>query len=128
MKLLLDTATFLNAALEPDRLYSRARELLLDPGNERYLSTISALEISIEHALGKIELSESPDQFVPAQRKQLGAATLLLDEESALHLARLPSLHRDPFDRVLICQAIVHGLVFLTPDEQIARYPVRTAW
>lgn len=128
MKLLLDTVTFLYAVLDPDRLSSNARELLLDPGNERYLSTISALEIAIKHSLGRIELRESPDRFVPAHREQLGATALLLDEESALHLTRLPYLHRDPFDRVLICQAIVHGLILLTPDEQIARYPVRSLW
>ncbi len=128
MKLLLDTAAFLNAALEPDRLSSHARGLLLDAGNERYLSTISALEIAIKHALGKIELRERPERFVPTHRERLGAKALRLDEESALHLARLPALHRDPFDRTLICQAIVHGLVLLTPDEQISRYPVRTVW
>ncbi len=53
---------------------------------------------------------------------------LPLDEESALHLARLPALHRDPFDRTLICQALVHGLAILTPDDVIRRYPVRAIW
>jgi PIN domain nuclease of toxin-antitoxin system len=53
---------------------------------------------------------------------------LALDVESALHAARLPALHRDPFDRLLVAQAIVHGLVLLTPDEDVRRYPVRTLW
>ncbi len=128
MKLLLDTVTFLHAVLDPANLSSEPRDLLLDPNNERYLSAISACEITIKSALGKIELQERPDRFVPRHRVQLGAKALSLDEESALHVTRLPDIHRDPFDRILICQAIVHGMLLLTPDEQIVRYPVRTAW
>jgi len=52
----------------------------------------------------------------------------LLDEESALHLVRLPQLHNDPFDSILVCQALIHGLVILTPDKLISQYPVRTIW
>jgi PIN domain nuclease of toxin-antitoxin system len=128
MKLLLDTVTFLHAVLDPSELSSHASDLLLDPRNERYLSSISVWEIAIKYSLGKIELAERPDRFVPKHRALLGAAVLTLEEESALHVTRLPEIHRDPFDRILICQAIVHGMVLLTPDEQISRYPVRTAW
>jgi PIN domain nuclease of toxin-antitoxin system len=53
---------------------------------------------------------------------------LPIDEESALHVTRLPPLHRDPFDRILVSQAIVHGLVLLTPDPLILQYPARTLW
>jgi len=52
----------------------------------------------------------------------------LLDEESALHLVRLPQLRNDPFDSILVCQALIHGLVILTPDKLISQYPVRTIW
>lgn len=128
MKLLLDTATFLNAVLDPPALSERARKLLLDSENERYLSTVSAWEIAIKYSLGKIELDTTPDRFIPEHRERLATEVLPLDEESALHLIRLPELHRDPFDRMLICQAIVHGMVLLTPDELITRYPVRSAW
>ena len=128
MKLLLDTATFLNAVLDPDALSGRARDMLLDPDNTRYLSSVSTWEIAIKHAAGKIELSDRPDRFVPEHRRHLAAETLPLDEESTLQVARLPDLHRDPFDRMLICQAIVHGMVLVTPDRRIAEYPVRTVW
>ncbi|MEE8587378.1 MAG: type II toxin-antitoxin system VapC family toxin, partial [Acidobacteriota bacterium] len=57
-----------------------------------------------------------------------GIKPLPLDEESTFQIGRLPELHRDPFDRMLICQAIVHGLGILTPDELIHQYPVRTLW
>jgi PIN domain nuclease of toxin-antitoxin system len=53
---------------------------------------------------------------------------LPLDGESALNLTRLPMLHKDPFDRMLVCQAITQGLLVLMPDELISQYPVRTAW
>jgi PIN domain nuclease of toxin-antitoxin system len=61
-------------------------------------------------------------------RQQHGIAPLALSEDAALLLGKLPAFHRDPFDRMLICQATVEGLVLLTPDEQIASYPVRTLW
>ena len=62
------------------------------------------------------------------QREAHAIEPLPLDEESALHLSRLAPLHRDPFDRMLVCQAIVHGLTILTPDPLIAQYPARTVW
>jgi PIN domain nuclease of toxin-antitoxin system len=65
---------------------------------------------------------------IPAQRKGHGLASLALEEEATLHLARLPEMHKDPFDRMLICQAIVQGLVILTPDELIMQYPIRRIW
>ena len=77
---------------------------------------------------GQVPLPELPAKYVPAQRKQHGIESLELDEQAALHLNRLPVLHKDPFDRMLVCQAIAQGLVILTPDSLIAQYPVRTAW
>ncbi len=128
MRLLLDTATFLQAVLEPKRLSARAANLLLDPENERYLSIVSSWEIAIKYSLGKLKLSNEPVHFIPTHRGHLGADTLPLSEESVLHVVRLPHLHRDPFDRVLIAQAIVHGMTLLTSDPAISRYPVRTEW
>ncbi len=65
---------------------------------------------------------------MPKLRKQHAIERLPLEEEAVLHLARLPALHKDPFDRVLVCQAILGGFAILTPDPLIAQYPVRTAW
>ncbi len=73
-------------------------------------------------------LPEPPGRYIPSRRHVLKLRSLSLDEESALYVAQLPRLHADPFDRLLICQAIVHGLGILTPDEAIAQYPVRTVW
>lgn len=128
MRLLLDTSTFLWIISDAPDLSSRARELFVDPGNEVYLSSVSAWEIAVKYALGRLPLPEPPERFVPSQREQHGVEVLPLDEEAALHLARLPVLHRDPFDRMLVCQAIVHGLVILTLDSLVNQYPVRTMW
>ena len=128
MNLLLDTCTFLWIAADASDLSKNARELFLDRENEVYLSAVSAWEISVKNALGKLPLPTSPDMFVPFQRERHGIAALPLDEIAALQLPKLPALHQDPFDRMLICQAIAAGLVILTPDEQISRYPVRCIW
>jgi PIN domain nuclease of toxin-antitoxin system len=128
VRVLLDTATFLWAANDAAEFSAKAREIFADPENEIYLSSVSAWEIAVKHALGKLPLPESPARFVPRQRKQHGVDSLRLDEEAALHLSRLPLLHKDPFDRMLVCQAVVHRLVILTPDELIYQYPVRTIW
>ena len=128
MKLLLDTVTFLDAALASKDISAHARNLLLDPENELFVSIVSFWEITIKYSKGKLELPERPDHFLRKHRDKLGAEILSLDEESVLHVIRLPKLHADPFDRILICQAIVHGMVFLTSDVRIFQYPVRTAW
>ena len=127
MRLLLDTCTFLWIVGGAPELSSRARELFVDPDNEVYLSVVSAWEIALKHAAGRLPLPELPERFVPAERRRHGIDTLGLDEETALHLGRLPPLHRDPFDRMLVCQAIVHGLVILGPDTLITQYPIRAA-
>ena len=78
--------------------------------------------------LGKLSLPKPPGKYIPAKRKQHYIDSLPLDEEATLYLAKLPDLHKDPFDRILICQAIVSGLIILTPDEQISQYPLRSMW
>ncbi len=128
MKLLLDTITFLDAILRPQDLSNHSKELLLDPENDLYFSIVSSWEIAIKYSLGRITLPDSPDQFIPEHRSKLCADVLSIDEQSVLHVVRLPLLHRDPFDRLLVCQALVHGMVLVTPDARISKYPVRTAW
>ncbi len=128
MRVLLDTCTFLWAIDNPRKLTAVCRNAISDVANEVYLSAVSAWEICIKHKLGGLTLSEAPDRYVPRQRHRHGFEPLPLDELSVLQLGRLPSHHRDPFDRMLICQAIAHGLAIATPDPLIMRYPVRTLW
>jgi PIN domain nuclease of toxin-antitoxin system len=128
VKLLLDTCTFLWAVSDPARLSGKAQALLSDTDNEVFLSVISAWEIALKQGIGKLELSEPAVRYVPKYREALYASELALDEASALQIAQLPVPHNDPFDRMLVCQAIVHGLTILTPDEQIVHYPVPVVW
>jgi len=128
MRLLLDTGAFLWLVMDSPRLSAQARALFADPDNEVFLSSVSVWEIAVKHALGRLPLPRPPHELVPSERERHGIEPLPLDEESALLLPRLPALHRDPFDRMLVCQAMVHALVILTPDRDIAAYPVRTAW
>ena len=128
MKLLLDTCTFLWFNADSRLLSSRAKALCLDTENDLYLSSISAWEITLKYMAGKLLLPEPAAQYVPSRREANGISSLELTEEVVLQLPKLPPLHADPFDRMLVCQAIVHGLTILTPDEWITRYPVRVMW
>ncbi len=128
MKLLLDTCTFLWITADAPSLSPRLRELFRSPDNEVYLSAASAWEIAVKHGLGRLSLPQAPDRFVREMREAHGITSLAIDEEAALHVSRLPALHHDPFDRILVSQAIVHGLTILTPDPLVIQYPARTTW
>ena len=128
MKLALDTCTFLWLILDAPELSPAARDAIQNPDNDVLLSAVSAWEISLKYALKRLPLPAPPDIFVPRMRQAHGIEPIEVDEEAALHLHRLPDLHRDPFDRMLVCQALVHGLTVLTPDEQIRQYACRTLW
>lgn len=128
MRLLLDTCTFLWLITDAEELSGPARSLFTDPGHEVFLSAVSAWEMSVKYSLGRLPFPEPPERFVPAQRARHEILPIALEEQAALYLHRLPLLHRDPFDRMLVCQAIHHELTLLTPDPLITQYPVRTAW
>lgn len=128
MKLLLDTCTFLWLAGGGRSLSAAAAQAVRDPSNEVLLSTVSTWEIVVKHRMGRLPLPESPDKLIPTERRLRGIAALVFDEESAMQGLRLPPLHRDPFDRMLIAQAIALGLAIVTPDPLITQYPVRVIW
>jgi len=128
LKILLDTCAFLWIVLDTPNLSRDARALFIDPANEVYLSTVSIWEIMVKYSLGRLPLPTPPRQFIPVQRTLHHMESLSLDETAVLHLDRLPAMHQDPFDRMLVCQAIAHGMVILTPDAAITQYPIRTAW
>jgi len=128
VRVLLDTCTFLWIVGGARELSPRAREVFADPANEAFLSAASAWEIAVKHRLGRLPLPRAPGEFVPEQRAAHGIEPLSMDEEAALHVAKLPDMHHDPFDRMLVAQALVGGLVLLTPDDSIRQYPVRVLW
>nr|WP_295543361.1 type II toxin-antitoxin system VapC family toxin [uncultured Thiohalocapsa sp.] len=81
-------------------------------------------EALVKYRLGKLPLPASPHIYLPEQRRRHRIETLPLDEPSVARLAGLPDLHRDPFDRMLVCQALEHGLTLATVDPAVRAYPV----
>ena len=128
MRILVDTCVFLWLAMDSPQLSAGARAACGDPANDVYLSAISAWEIAIKFQLGRLPLPAPPQEYVPSRREWLGLERLDLDEASAAHTHLLPALHRDPFDRALVAQAIVNGLTLATPDPLVRVYPVPTMW
>lgn len=128
MRFLLDTVTFLWATEDESRLTDAVRGIIRDPDEQVLLSAVAAWEIDFKHSLGKLRLPMPPDRLVPMARGRMGVEELPLSEDSALRVGRLPHLHADPFDRILVAQAISLGMTILTPDEAIRQYPVPTIW
>src|SRR5258708_39955228 len=118
MRLLLDTCTFLWLA-GGGSLSTLAAASIREPSNAVFLSAVSTWEIASKHRAGRLPLPEPPDRLIPIERELRGLLPLSFDEESALQVLRLPPLHRDPFDRMLVSQAIAGGLVIVTPDPLI---------
>lgn len=128
MTILLDTCTFLWVVNGASELSERARTLVADPANQVLLSAASAWEISVKHALGRLPLPDDPVRFVATERTRHRIDALAVDEAAALNVGRLPPLHRDPFDRMLVSQAVLGGYTILTPDRSITQYPAAATW
>ena len=124
MNLLLDTHIFLWYISADKKLSQNIQDEIRNPDNQIYLSIISLWEIIIKHQIGKLPLPRSPQLFIPQERQRHQIASLDLDEASVRYLAELPHLHRDPFDRMLICQAKANQMTLVTFDNAILQYPV----
>jgi len=124
--LLLDTQILLWAVNQPDRLPAAARTLLTDPDNDLLFSPASLWEIAIKNTLGRDDFRVEP-RVLRRGLLDNGYAELPITSEHAVNIDSLPRLHKDPFDRILLAQAIVEGITLLTTDAQVARYggPVR---
>ena len=121
MNLLLDTHLLLWAASEPQRLSAKARALLLDPSNQLVFSSASLWEITIKNGLERSDFNVDPRRL---WRMLLvnGYREISVTSEHAVAVNDLPSLHKDPFDRILVAQARVEGLTLLTADKMVAKY------
>ena len=126
MKFLLDTHIFLWFITGDKRLSTPASSLIRNPQNEVYLSAASVWEIVVKHQLGKLPLPAPPEIYIPKQRQNHRIASLSIDEQTVSYLPTLPALHRDPFDHILICQALQHDLTTITVDTAVLAYPVKT--
>ena len=128
MKILLDTCTFLWMLDEVGHLSTTARKALEDGGNELAFHQASSWEIQIKYQLGKLPLAQSPESTIQWGLKTYQIEYHGLRDESIWHLQKLPDLHRDPFDRILIAHALCTGQKLATPDPRIHKYPVATLW
>ena len=128
MKVLLDTHTFLWWDSDSSKLSARARSVLADPSSTKLVSTASLWEIVIKVGSGKLALSRPLVDIVKAQRKANKVKILPVRLTHAYAVERLPTPHRDPFDRMLAAQAIVEGAELVTADPIFAQYPVRVIW
>lgn len=124
MKILLDTCEFLWLVSGDAKLSATVSAAIRDPKHQVFLSAVSFWEISVKHNPGKLPLPQPHAQFIPQQREKHLIASLALDEAAVAQLGALPALHRDPFDRMLVCQAQSHGLTLASSDPLIRQYPV----
>ncbi len=128
MKLLLDTNVFLWVSREPKLLSPRVTELLQDPFNERYVSVATVWEMQIKHSLGKLPLPGKADLVAQAWMRPLVAKSLPIDMRHLRTLYELPFNHRDPFDRMLLAQAMSDDMMILSADEVLGQYSVPVIW
>lgn len=128
MNLLLDTAVFLWLIAGDDRLSEPTQSAVRDPESRVWLSVASVWEISVKQKTGRLTLPEPAWSYVATARERHGIESLALTEPAVAHLAKLPDVHKDPFDRMLVCQAIEHDLILVTNDPAVRQYPVKTLW
>ena len=128
MNLIVDTQVFLWWLVDDHALSERARDLMRDAGNTLYLSAVSAWEIAVKAALGRLELRGEPSTVVPEQMAANSIEPLPVQISHALQVYSLPAHHRDPFDRMLVAQSQIEGLPILTSDANIGHYDVEVVW
>lgn len=128
MKLLLDTHAFIWWDSEPSKLGRRALHACCDPANEVLFSVASAWEMEIKRQLGKLRLRMPLQEIVEQQRAANGIGLLDVRLPHVIQLDSLPTPHKDPFDRILVAQAIVEGATLVTADPAIEVYPVPVLW
>jgi PIN domain nuclease of toxin-antitoxin system len=124
LKILLDTHCWLWLCVDPERFSTKTMARLTDPGTQRLLSAASVWEIVIKSRLGKLALPVHPRDFVPSRLEITQTSVLDIALPHMLRVADLPDHHRDPFDRVIIAQAVVENIPLLTADRLFSKYAV----
>jgi PIN domain nuclease of toxin-antitoxin system len=128
VRVLLDTHAFLWWISDDSRLSDRAKEIIGDGSNELYFSAASGWEISIKAGLGRLEVPEDLEPFIADQLSRNAIQALPIYLRHALHTRTLPDHHRDPFDRILVSQAVLEELPLLSADPLVSSYPVEVVW
>ncbi len=128
MRLLLDSHAVLWATLADDRLPPGIRDLVADPRNRIIMSVATTWELTIKAHAGKLRLPEPPAPYFDGLARDFGYQLLPIQQRHVDALSELPAIHDDPFDRMLVAQALVEDLELVTGDERMRRYPIRTIW
>ena len=128
MRVLLDTHAFLWWIDDDERLSDKAREIVSDGRNELFFSAASGWEISIKSGLGRLEIPGDIEKFVADQLSRNAIEALPIHLSHALNAHKLSGHHRDPFDRILVSQAILEEMPLLSADPQIRHYQVEVVW
>ncbi len=128
MRLLLDTCALVWFFQGSSRISDALQEQLVQPAHDLRMSDVSVLEIVIKHQLGKFPLSHAPSKLLPVLARKHRLESLPLSRDAIFQLEALPLLHRDPFDRLLIGQALSENYTLVTPDPLIQQYPVSVLW
>ena len=123
MKLLLDTHIFIWLIDNDRRLSKQYRQAIQDPNNDKFLSVVSIWECAVKYQIGKLDFPSPPETYLPTERRKHLIKTLTVNESSIVPLANLPLLHKDPFDRLIMAQALQHDLTIMTEDKLILAYP-----
>ena len=128
MKLLLDSHLLLWSIDSPDLLSSRARAVIVDEKNELYVSVVSMREIAIKAGAGKLRIPGAPN-FLETHLEELGVRSYLpVTLSHVRQVSKLPAVHKDPFDRMLLAQAITERLSLVSKDAHFHKYPVEVIW
>jgi PIN domain nuclease of toxin-antitoxin system len=122
VKLLLDTHVVLWAATDPERIEPQARSAIEDGANDVFASIVTAWEVAIKQSLGKLELPEPAERWLPSVLKSTGILVADLGLAAALRVRALPWHHRDPFDRLLIAHALEGGFTLVSHDAEFELY------
>jgi PIN domain nuclease of toxin-antitoxin system len=125
---LLDTHVFIWADSEPEALSTRARSIFGDPSSELWLSVASVWEMQIKRQLGRLKTDSSIAHMVEAQVRVNRLRLLDVRLPHVLRLDKLPPIHKDPFDRMLVAQAMAEELTFVSHDPVVRKYPVKVLW
>jgi PIN domain nuclease of toxin-antitoxin system len=128
VRLLLDTHAWLWWNQDAPELSARARRAIADPTNECWLSMASAWEMAVKVAAGKLTLESDIDRFLPERLAEDGFAFLPIDIRHVAKTVKLPFHHRDPFDRLIIAQALVEGMAVVSTDRVFSKYRVKRIW
>jgi PIN domain nuclease of toxin-antitoxin system len=128
VRALLDAHAVLWWGADEARLSPIARSVITDGSNDLFVSAASIWELAIKHHKGDLDLPDEIGAFVDERLRRNRWLSLPIEQRHVLRAASLPSIHRDPFDRMLIAQSQIEGLPIVTVDPVIGRYDVETIW